>query len=790
MWLWPPLLVGGALIFVLWELLAAMPVASPLAGLRLDMTLVFHHAEGHWQTFAALFLNACVWAGVPAFLRWRRTGSQLRSDEWALFGLLGLVLVQYACRYSAAAGSTEPLLLLAGIWITSMWRVLLPAAPVRSLWPWLWLGAFGLACVSLWDWPMFPVFGYREARRATGLWNNPNTYGLLAACSAAMCLVWLIRLAPWRRPKPGLLDSGMGTPPRTAWLLILPLLPALGGLVRSYSRGAWLGFLVALMWCGWWLLSPVLRPLRADARAGVIPARRRWLAFRLSFVALLAGGVVSLWFLKDFQNPLLRRVGTVANHTDRSWRNRVDAWIGAARMTVARPLTGWGLNRVEAGYAREFKPAHLKETAAIQLNDYLKLAAGMGVPAVGLFLVLVVSRLRLAHRERNPNVAPLLVLLVGCWFDGVLFRLSLAVPFWLLLLAGTRDLPTAFAPVAVLRHAARGLAGTANKWLRVVRPAMPTEKLSKIQLLRRGIGFAVLALLIGYVYWPDIPGGFRYRLDPWVRQAAGVVAGQTGTAAKADSLHEWLHTRNRQEMWSHEWFGRLDWATAGARGGCRTFCETYAEIANALGLRVRPVYTFWPTIGNPHYWVEIWDVENQRWRPCDVSAYERTWDTPWMHRVPKAVSLVPTAEPGSWAAHDQWQWEFLENTIGAHYPSGQVEVTVLEREQPLPGARVEVQVWLGNGMGGKAAGAYKFVDAKLFSVLAGRTDTNGLVRFTLGRSAKQPYRIRFDRPGDADWAWVAVNSNSLHQITLRADRRRPYDLKAPPPRMPLSLDEE
>ena len=171
--------------------------------------------------------------------------------------------------------------------------------------------------------------------------------------------------------------------------------------------------------------------------------------------------------------------------------------------------------------------------------------------------------------------------------------------------------------------------------------------------------------------------------------------------------------------------------------------------------------------------MEIWDVENQRWHPCDVSAYERTWDTPWMHRVPKAVSLVPTTEPGSWAAHDQSQWEMLENTIGQHYPSGQVEVTVLERDRPLSGARVEVLVWLGNGTGGQAAGATKFVDPMLFSVLAGRTDTNGLVRFTLGHSAQQPYRIRPDVPGDSDWAWVAVHSNSQHRSTLRADRFRP-----------------
>jgi hypothetical protein len=49
-------------------------------------------------------------------------------------------------------------------------------------------------------------------------------------------------------------------------------------------------------------------------------------------------------------------------------------------------------------------------------------------------------------------------------------------------------------------------------------------------------------------------------------------------------------------------------------------------------------------------------------------------------------------------------------------------------------------------MGGKAAGATKFVEPMLFSVLAGRTDTNGLVRFTLGHSAQQPYRIRLDVP--------------------------------------------
>lgn len=777
------------MVLVLWELLSAIPMPTPIASLRADVSSVFHHVEGHWQIFVALFLNACVWSGVPVFLRWQRMGGLPRLDEMALFGLLGLVLVHYASRYTTATGSTEAVLLLAGVWLASIWRVLASAVSLRFVGPLLGLMALGLAVVSLWDWPMFQIFFYREARRATGLWNNPNTYGLLAGTLGAFCLSRLLRLTAWCSRKRCLANSGPEESERGSWFLLLPLVPALVGLVRSYSRGAWFGFFVAVMWCVWCNFAPVLHSVLTDAVAGSILARRRWFKLRLLGLTLIVGGLLCLWILKDFQNPVLRRVGTVANYNDRSWRNRVDAWIGAIEMMAARPIAGWGLNRVEVGYAREFKPAHLKETAAIQLNDYLTLGAGMGLPALGLFLVLVVSRLRIAHQENNPNVAPLLVLIVGCWFDGVLFRLSLSVPFWLLLLAGTRDSITPFAPLSALRKVAQGLGAAVAKWLLLQSTATLPKKQPIIQLLRQGAVLPAIVLFVVYVYWPDIPGGLRYRLDPWVRQAADAVAGQTCTAAKADALHEWLHTRNRQEMWTHEWFGRLDWATIGARGGCRTFCETYAEIGNALGIKIRPVYTFWPTIGNSHYWVEIWDTERMRWHPCDVSAYERTWETPWMHRVPKAISLVPTTQPGSWAAHDEQQWEFLENTIGAHYPSGQVEVTVMEHEQPLPGARVEVQVWLGNGMGGKAIGAHKFLDAKLFSVLAGRTDANGLVRFTLGRSSKQPYRIRFDHPGDADWAWVAVNSNSLHQVILRADLRRYYDVKATPPRLPWSLDD-
>ena len=427
-------------MLLLWDLLSVLPISPEWRVLRSEVALVFQNHNGHWQIFSALALNAALWAGVPVFLNWRRTGQRPSVSDWALFGLIGLTVAHYAGRYATAAGATEPLLILAGIWVAGVWRVVGSLQSPRRFWPAFWVGAFGLAAVSLWHWPLFQVFHYREAHRATGLWNNPNTYGLLSACLSAACLAWLFRIAPWKQAANNNRLNERNAD-RRAWLLLLPLVPAALGMLRSYSRGAWLGFLVAMVWCGWVRFSPVLRALRSRARAGSIPDRRRWLVFRLSLVALMAGGLSSLWFLKDFQNPLLRRVGTVANHTDRSWRNRVDAWVGAARMTVARPVTGWGLNQVDATYAREFKPAHLKETAAIQLNDSLTLAAGMGVPAVGLFLVLVVRRLHHAYREGDLLVAPLLVLLVGSWFDGVLFRIPLAVPFWVLLLAGIGNPP-------------------------------------------------------------------------------------------------------------------------------------------------------------------------------------------------------------------------------------------------------------------------------------------------------------------------------------------------------------
>lgn len=162
--------------------------------MRTEIASVFQNPNGHWQIFGTLALNAGLWAGLPVFLNWRRTGQRPSVSDRALLEFLGLTVAHYAGRYSTAAGSTEALLILAGIWVAGIWRVVGSLHPLRRFWPVLWVGIVGLAVASLWNWPLFHIYHYREAHRATGLWNNPNTYGLLSACLSAACLAWLFRI--------------------------------------------------------------------------------------------------------------------------------------------------------------------------------------------------------------------------------------------------------------------------------------------------------------------------------------------------------------------------------------------------------------------------------------------------------------------------------------------------------------------------------------------------------------------------------------------------------------------
>jgi O-antigen ligase len=170
--------------------------------------------------------------------------------------------------------------------------------------------------------------------------------------------------------------------------------------------------------------------------------QRNWLP--ASIILLSAIAITFCHFRQTEWHPAQRAL-SVVNIVDFSWRNRISAWAGALQITAEHPWFGFGWNQPEPLYEHYYLPRKLTESAAIQMNDYLMLAATLGIPALfcfGIYLWLSLfknSAFSLQPLELLPATcrAGAIVLLVGFWFDGGLFKLATASTFWILLELGS-----------------------------------------------------------------------------------------------------------------------------------------------------------------------------------------------------------------------------------------------------------------------------------------------------------------------------------------------------------------
>ena len=152
---------------------------------------------------------------------------------------------------------------------------------------------------------------------------------------------------------------------------------------------------------------------------------------------------------------MARRATSVANANDFSWRKRVAAYEGALQMMADKPLLGFGWNQPQRVYDQFYRTPKVDEGAAIQLNDYFTLGTTLGIPALACFVAFIGLSLtrNTEHETRNTQTAALrpltsdlwlpsvcraaaIVLLVGFWFDGGLFKLATGAAFWILLELG------------------------------------------------------------------------------------------------------------------------------------------------------------------------------------------------------------------------------------------------------------------------------------------------------------------------------------------------------------------
>src|ERR1039457_1786763 len=132
---------------------------------------------------------------------------------------------------------------------------------------------------------------------------------------------------------------------------------------------------------------------------------------------------------------------SVGNQNDFSWRNRIAAWQGTLQIMAKYPWLGAGWNQPEPLFEHYYLPPKLNESASIEMNDYLMLGATLGLPALfcfGAYLWLCLTQKSEIEVDwiKTACRAGAIVLAVGFWFDGGLFKLPTASTFWILLELG------------------------------------------------------------------------------------------------------------------------------------------------------------------------------------------------------------------------------------------------------------------------------------------------------------------------------------------------------------------
>jgi len=418
------------------------------------------------------------------FLRWvRESVEQVSISTILLGGLVAASSVTYALHYAQAVKSTEALTLVSGAMLgqgAAFWEGKRSKKQRR-------IGGIGIVCLlivlltwaAVWQRETKGAYKYQGQARWSGVWENPNIFGMLMGVGVVLAfgtlVFWLRRN---RRTEMGGEALGIRTIKNRGswrrWLWSAFLVWAAGvmtvGLVKSYSRGAWLGTVVGLAYLANEVAKTKSTRIKMDSRRPNKVRKRSVL--RWSVLAVIAASVTILgfWNLRDTRGIVLRRIYSVGNPNDFSWRKRLTAYEGALQMMSEKPWFGFGWSQPEPVYTALYCPPKVDESMAIHCNDFLIFGTTLGIPTLTCFLAYVgmvlsakfnvqrptsaaqrISAVRgvgnagapatLGSRPRDldcPAVcrAGAVVLLTAFCFDEALFKLASGGTFWILLQLG------------------------------------------------------------------------------------------------------------------------------------------------------------------------------------------------------------------------------------------------------------------------------------------------------------------------------------------------------------------
>jgi hypothetical protein len=296
-------------------------------------------------------------------------------------------------------------------------------------------------------------FRYLGKVRWSGPFLNPNTYGLVMGIGIILTIGQYLRLTCFfnvargpNRVKSMHFDKNK----LLGWLYLIAIVVMSVGLLKSFSRGAWLG-----TFCGFVYLVFVLNMLKRFRLPYIM--KKTWSYFMWARYGKLIPNLLVLLFsilllclmnVKHSENAYLRRVCSVINAYDFSWQNRYITSLGALQVIYDHPLTGVGWNHFNLVYSEYYQPVSLFEGDAINLNGFLTVGMILGLPGIFIFVAYIYLCFISDHSkeaylkmydfqelgDRAVFRSALIVLVVGFVFDNGPFYIAIGIPFWILII--------------------------------------------------------------------------------------------------------------------------------------------------------------------------------------------------------------------------------------------------------------------------------------------------------------------------------------------------------------------
>jgi O-antigen ligase len=393
---------------------------STFSPIFLETLAMCRDSKSQWVLFLCFSIYFCLFS----FQKLGYSGGYISNRSFWLTCAVAICVCSYGIDKREAAHSTQALTFLAEGTLVQCMAVWLQGQKVSAVNSTNFIVItlvnllFGAA---LWPSNVSALSQYLRKFRWSGLWGNPNTFGMLVGVGVVLAAGGLLRSFKFKVSSLKLNESYART---TRLMKVIFFVATAGvmlfGLVKSYSRGAWLGAVIGIAFLIWkWMdggegeeksfvaadvrrLSSI-RNSKQRTWKNIRASLPRLLPVRALAVILASICVLAFWNFRHAKHSTTRRAFSVANVNDFSWRRRVAAYEGALQMIADKPWFGSGWNVPEPVYDKFYRRPKVDEGMAIQMNDYFMLGATLGIPALGCFIAYIYLSLG-GGKHRTSNI--------------------------------------------------------------------------------------------------------------------------------------------------------------------------------------------------------------------------------------------------------------------------------------------------------------------------------------------------------------------------------------------------